>query len=599
MAELNAPSNGFVNDLPEMITNRLRVERVLGRGGMGTVYLATHLSLDRLVALKVINSEFAANTDVSQRFAREARLMAKLRHPRAAMIYDAGSMPDGRSFIVMEYVEGKTLAQVLKEEGRLPYRKAVEIAISICDVLSFAHSLGIVHRDLKPANIMLNDEGVFVLDFGIAKMLETENEDSLGLSMTGTGILVGSPYYMSPEQCLGQPVEARSDLYGLGVLLYEALAGSPPFTDKTISAVVIKHATAEPPSLAELCGDVPLQVIAVINKLLAKKPEDRPATALAARAMLESSIGEQPSAVPTLIMTQSDPVIPSVNDAQSLAQTSLTPDARETQIANSPLDTKVMQQASLAASSSSGGNRLLIFGLAAALIMVAGLSITAFVWQSSRSSAAVNSSLPAAAPNNSNSASANLNTHLNHTMAMGPDFTAATDPKDEKVNTPSVPLLTSEEADVVITKITQTTEHRADGMQIVKTPKDTALVCIHNMIEEGKTHMFAVERPNPNSAWAITARISLDQPEFHGANWKFEPQDVDKDGFEEVIFNSSNADNTAKRSVIYVPRSRQSYWIQVQTDQSGKILNKTFSPNVQTPNAAAFRTALEQTVNAR
>ena len=598
MAELNAPSNGFANDLPEMITNRLRIEGILGRGGMGTVYLATHLSLDRLVALKVINPEFAANTDVSQRFAREARLMAKLRHPRAAMIYDAGSMPDGRSFIVMEYVEGKTLAQVLKEEGRLPYQKAVEIAVSICDVLSFAHSLGIIHRDLKPANIMLNGEGVFVLDFGIAKMLESENDDGLGLSMTGTGILVGSPYYMSPEQCLGQPVEARSDLYGLGILLYEALAGSPPFTDKTISAVVIKHATADPPSLAELCADVPLPVIAVINKLLAKKPEDRPATAAAARTMLETSIGEQPSATPTLIMTKSNPVIPSISEFKSGEQTILINGARETQHLDSALDTKVIRDSNASSATSSGNNRLLVFGLAAALIAVVGLSATALIWQSARSRAEVNAALPVA-PTANNSKAVNSDAHQNHAMPMGPDFTAVTNPNDEKVNTPSVPLLTSEEADAVITKITQTTEHRADGMQIVKTPKDTALVCIHNMIEEGKTHLFAVERPNPNGAWAITARVSLDQPEFHGANWKFEPQDVDKDGFEEVIFNGSNADNTARRSLIYVPRTRQNYWIQVQTDQSGKILGKTFSPNAQTPNAAAFRTALEQTVSAR
>ncbi len=596
MGELNAPLNGFVNDLPEMITNRLRVEGILGRGGMGTVYLATHLSLDRLVALKVINPEFAANTDVSQRFAREARLMAKLRHPRAAMIYDAGSMPDGRSFIVMEYVEGKTLAQVIKEQGRLPYQKAVEIAISICDVLSFAHSLGIIHRDLKPANIMLNDEGVFVLDFGIAKMLESENEDNLGLSMTGTGVLVGSPYYMSPEQCLGQPVEARSDLYGLGILLYESLAGSPPFTDKTISAVVIKHATAEPPSLAELCEDVPLPVIAVINKLLAKSPEDRPATAAAARAMLEASIGEQPSAAPTLIMAQNN-ILPDLNNGQAGQQTAIMPEARATQLMNNPLDTNLIPASNAPSQSSAGSNRLLVFGLAAALVIVAGVSIAAFVWQSARSTAAAKTSFSALPAGNTDVA-VNPDPHKGHNMVMGPDFAANTT-NDEKVNMPAVPLLTSEEADAVITKITQTTEHRADGMQIVKTPKDTALVCIHNMIEEGKTHMFAVERPNPNSAWAITARVSLDQPEFHGANWKFEPQDVDKDGFEDVIFNSSNAENTARRTLIYVPRTRQNYWIQAQTDASGKILSKTFSPNAQTPNAAVFRAALEQNLNAR
>ena len=235
--------------LPEIIANNLRVEALLGRGGMGTVYRATHLTLDRVVAVKVINTDVAANTDITQRFAREARLMAKLRHPRAAMIYDSGTLPDGRLFIVMEFVEGITLAEVLKKEGRFPFQKAVDIAASICDVLSEAHSLGIIHRDLKPANIMLNNQGVFVLDFGIAKMLNSDNAESMKLSMTGGGALIGTPYYMSPEQCLGEQVEARSDLYSLGALLFEMLSGRPPFDEDVFSAVIIKHAMVEAPKL--------------------------------------------------------------------------------------------------------------------------------------------------------------------------------------------------------------------------------------------------------------------------------------------------------------------------------------------------------------
>src|SRR5215213_3324952 len=290
MENFDSSAGNAGNSVPHIIANNLRIENILGRGGMGTVYRATHLTLDRVVAVKIINPEFAANTEIAQRFAREARLMAKLRHPRAAMIYDSGTLPDGRLFIVMEYVEGKTLADVLKQEGRLPFKQAVEIAVNICDVLGEAHSLGIIHRDLKPANIMLNNQGVFVLDFGIAKMLKTDNAESMKLSMTGNGLLVGTPFYMSPEQCLGNPVEARSDLYSLGALLYEMLAGRPPFDDEVLSAVIIKHAMVEAPRIEELAPDIPPALADVVNRLLAKKPEDRPENAAQTKAMLERSV---------------------------------------------------------------------------------------------------------------------------------------------------------------------------------------------------------------------------------------------------------------------------------------------------------------------
>src|ERR687884_1366436 len=143
-------------DIPQIIAGRFRVECEIGRGGMGTVYLATHLGLDRPVAVKVLKPEFAADPEVAERFMREARTMARLRHPGAAMIFDAGRLPDGRPFIVMEYVAGETLADALAKEGRFTPERAVEIACSICDVLAEAHALGIVHRDLKPSNIMLN-----------------------------------------------------------------------------------------------------------------------------------------------------------------------------------------------------------------------------------------------------------------------------------------------------------------------------------------------------------------------------------------------------------------------------------------------------------
>src|SRR5438270_11750630 len=158
-------------DVPQIIAGRFRIECEIGTGGMGTVYRATHLGLQRSVAVKIIKSEFAGDPDVADRFMREARTMAKLRHQRAAMIFDAGNLPDGRHFIIMEFIEGVTLSEALSRDGRFDPARAVSIAEQICDVLDEAHQLGIIHRDLKPSNIMLNDRGVCVLDFGVAKVL--------------------------------------------------------------------------------------------------------------------------------------------------------------------------------------------------------------------------------------------------------------------------------------------------------------------------------------------------------------------------------------------------------------------------------------------
>ena len=570
MESFDAPAG---NDMPQIIANNLKIEELLGRGGMGTVYRATHLTLDRTVAVKIINPEFASNNDVNQRFVREAKLMAKLRHPRAAMIYDSGTLPDGRLFIVMEFVEGITLADVLKKEGRIPYQKAVEIAVSICDVLSEAHKLGIIHRDLKPANIMLNEQGVFVLDFGIAKLLNKDNAESMQLSMTGNGLLVGTPFYMSPEQCLGTPVEARSDLYSLGALLYEMLAGRPPFNDEVLSAVIIKHAMVEAPRIEEFAPEIPPALADVVNRLLAKKPEDRPENAAAAKALLESSVkGETSPALNLKTQTTTASNIQPLTQQLNVTTGSEMPET----VANilSETDKK------------SAGNFKIAAATAAGVILLGALSIGGFFLLKSRS-------VPVVVANTTTKTEQKPMSdtdQMDHKMPMGDDFTKKP-LTDDKAAT--IPLISEDEADAVITKITSTTEHRADGKQIIKTPKDSAIVCIHNMIEMGKTHMFAVERPNLSSAWEITARIALDVPEFHGANWIFEPQDIDGDGFEEVVFKGVSADNLTHRFLIYVPRTRQNYSMIRSTDANGKQ-TETLSANAQVQNGAAFRKALEQ-----
>jgi serine/threonine protein kinase len=277
-------------DIPRVIANRFRIECEIGRGGMGTVYLATHLGLERPVAIKVLKAEFAADPEVAERFMREARTMARLRHKRAAMIFDAGSLPDGRPFIVMEHVEGATLADILAREGRFTPERAVRIACEICDVLAEAHALGIVHRDLKPSNIMLNERGVSVLDFGIAKVLTASADVTKTHATTESGLIIGTPRYMSPEQCMGRPVGTASDLYSVGVLVYEMLSGQPPFTDQLQSAVLVRQATAAPPPLMARCPEAPRRLALATHTLLAKNPSDRPQSAREARAMLERSI---------------------------------------------------------------------------------------------------------------------------------------------------------------------------------------------------------------------------------------------------------------------------------------------------------------------
>ena len=277
-------------DVPQVIVNRFRVECEIGKGGMGTVYRATHLGLDRTVAVKVLKREFAADPEVAERFMREARTMARLRHPRAAIIFDAGRLPDGRPFIVMEHVEGATLAETLARDGRFAPERAVRVAAEICDVLAEAHQLGIVHRDLKPSNIMLNARGVCVLDFGIAKVLASSADTTKTCATTESGIIIGTPRYMSPEQCVGQSVGPASDLYSVGVLLYEMLTGRPPFTDELQSAVLVKQATAPPPPLVARAPDVPRPLAQAVHSLLAKGPQDRPRTARAARSLLERAL---------------------------------------------------------------------------------------------------------------------------------------------------------------------------------------------------------------------------------------------------------------------------------------------------------------------
>jgi eukaryotic-like serine/threonine-protein kinase len=258
---------------PRILAERYRLDEVIGRGGMSTVYRATDLSLDRTVAVKVALDPLVEKSPIYlARFTREAQSAASLNDPAVVTVYDAGA--DGPTrFIVMEYVRGRSLAEIMSDHRPLDPTEAVRIAEQVAGALSAAHAAGIVHRDIKPGNIMIADDGsVKVLDFGIARALE-------GQALTQTATVLGTSAYMSPEQALGQPVDARSDIYSLGCVLYEMLTGEPPFVADVAAAVLHQHVRVAPKPARERNPSIPPALDALVMQMIAKSPGDRPQTA--------------------------------------------------------------------------------------------------------------------------------------------------------------------------------------------------------------------------------------------------------------------------------------------------------------------------------
>jgi serine/threonine-protein kinase len=262
-----------VSSLATSLQDRYRVERELGRGGMATVYLAHDLRHDRAVALKVLHPELAAGLG-PERFHREIRLTARLQHPHILPILDSGESA-GRLWYAMPFVNGESLRDLLRREVQLSVEQAVGIAREVAGALDHAHRQGIVHRDVKPENILLGGGHALVADFGLAKALEAGSEARL----TETGLALGTPAYMSPEQSSGRgPLDGRSDIYALGCVLYEMLAGHPPFTGPTAQAILARHSLDPVPSLRTVRANVPPAVEAAVVRALAKVPADRFAT---------------------------------------------------------------------------------------------------------------------------------------------------------------------------------------------------------------------------------------------------------------------------------------------------------------------------------
>lgn len=278
-----------------IIDGKYRLEKILGRGGMGAVYAGVHVELERPTAIKMLLPNLVSDPQALERFKREARAAARLNHPNVAGTYDFGTIPGGESYIVMELLEGETLREHLAASGALPFGEALLIARQVADGIESAHRGGIIHRDLKPSNIVVSRDHhgspfVKVLDFGVAKL--KEHSTTGGLDITRAGALVGTPRYMSPEQCADQKVDARSDVYSLGVILYEMLAGRAPFDAASAMALALKHIKESPPPLEELRPDVPTELARLVAWALAKDPAERPQTAAEfSRALLAA--GEQ------------------------------------------------------------------------------------------------------------------------------------------------------------------------------------------------------------------------------------------------------------------------------------------------------------------
>ena len=270
----------------EVLSDRYELEELVGTGGMSSVYRAHDRLLDRKVALKVLHEQYTDDEEYVERFRREARAVAALSHPNIVTVIDRGEH-GGRQFIVFEYVAGENLKQLINRRGPAPVTTALELGIQMARALSFAHQQGLVHRDVKPQNVLLNGEGeAKVTDFGIARSLDVQH------GMTQTGTVLGTSDYIAPEQAQGQRVDEQTDVYSLGVVLYELLTNEVPFPGENFVAVAMRHINEEPPSIRDKRPDVSPRLEAAIHRAMAKDAADRFPTMIAFCQELDACLAE-------------------------------------------------------------------------------------------------------------------------------------------------------------------------------------------------------------------------------------------------------------------------------------------------------------------
>jgi serine/threonine-protein kinase len=395
-----------------IIRNKYEILARIGTGGMGAVYKGRHVTFNELCAIKVVNDSIAGEKNFLQRFQTEAVVTRKLRHPNAVRVDDFDYTDDGRPFIVMELVEGRNVGEILQNEGPLPVARAVRIAIQVAQALGAAHKLGFVHRDIKPGNIVLttNEQGqemAKVLDFGIAKLRQAAGEAQSGVTMTMTGMVVGTPLYMSPEQFMGkkagEEIDGRTDLYSLGVVLYQMVTARLPFEGDTLYSIMMQHIQGNVTAPDELVPElkIPPALSKVILKAIDKSRELRFQSAEEFIAALEqesldtvasahvvspaisvsssTSVGEsRPSQVSQTPSQQPPPVlIPDTSNPSSasviLQQPGFTPVAVPSASTQPPLPKSAAQHLFLQQRTFKARNIVVLLGLCIALVVIGGV----------------------------------------------------------------------------------------------------------------------------------------------------------------------------------------------------------------------------------
>ena len=363
-------------DVPRILGDRYEVGDLIGRGGMAQVHLGYDTRLSRTVAIKVLRTDHAQDPTFIARFRREAQSAAALNHPSIVAVYDTGEetviSESGRTlslpYIVMEYVKGRTVSQLLSNGDALPIDEAVQIVVGILSALEYSHREGIVHRDIKPGNIMLTPDGkVKVMDFGIARAVADSSA-----TMTQTNSVVGTAQYLSPEQARGEVVDARSDLYSTGCVLFELLTGQPPFRGDSAVAVAYQHVSQQPPAPTSIAPDIPESLDRVVTKSLAKRREDRYQSAADMRADLLSAIRGGEVSAPAVGSWQTQVMSAPTQVSTPPTQVSTPP----TQVASVPPSqvTKTSRQTSIPPAEERSRNTLfIVLGIILTILAMSGI----------------------------------------------------------------------------------------------------------------------------------------------------------------------------------------------------------------------------------
>jgi hypothetical protein len=421
----------------------------------------------------------------------------------------------------------------------------VQIATQICDVLEEAHRLGIIHRDLKPSNILLGKRGVCVLDFGVAKVLASSAESTATYASTGSGQLIGTPRYMSPEQCLGQRVGARSDLYSLGVLLYEMLAGRPPFVDPLQSALLVKQATAAAPPLPRLRPDIARPLALAVHTLLAKRPDDRPRTAAIAKAILERSI------------TQPERTLPDME----------------------PLSAMV---------AAADAGRSIVFRVGAPLVLVTtfgALLAWGYTGESAPELRVPKAPLPVAA------------SQIRMTPASWRnDYAPLGGVAEPRADAASPEQLSLEQARKIAARFVRGS---LGAMEIVETDAGPAIVAINNQRKSGTSSFVLLQKRD--GKYRISSQGRLDTEGFSHASWSAELVDADEDGYQEMLFSGkdSTENRSLRRLILFVPNDKRTYSMQMTGETTARGTPRIqWLSNAAGTDAAAYRTTLRQKARA-